>query len=250
MRRRYGTADAQGGEFWPVVADCFVGILAVFVFILLGYERPDPAIEDARAALRRELDRAKQQGLVYDYREGPSSVRIIYTADRLSFDECGWELPDDRAETVRSHLRLALFRKASISEIRIEGHADRRGVGACGGIRPYRDNLQLSQNRARAVYNALLGIQAQGSGGSLDDVLAGVEGPAPPEGLGYLRDLARTGRLYVAGLGGTKPLDPHDAAAAINRRVEVAIEFGAPAAYPVAGMVHGKQSGSDRRLSP
>jgi flagellar motor protein MotB len=240
MRRRVGAFPTQSGDFWPVVADCFVGILAVFVFILLGYERPDPSIEDARAALRRELDRAKQQGLVYDYHEGPSSVRIIYTADRLSFDACGWELPEQRAETVRNHLRLALFKKTSISEIRIEGHADRRGVGACNAIQPYRDNLQLSQNRARAVYNALLGIDANGAGGSLDDVLAGVEGSPPPEGLGYLRDLARTGRLYVAGLGGTKPLDPRDAAAAINRRVEIAIEFGAPAPQAGSGLMRGK----------
>lgn len=221
------------GNFWPVIADCFVGILAVFVFVLLGYERPDPVIEEARAALRLELDRAKEEGFVYDYQEGPSSVRIIYTAERLSFDACGWELPEERAETVRNHLRLELFRKASIREIRIEGHADRRGVAACTSVRPYRDNLQLSQNRARAVYNALLGIGQMDAGTSLDDLLAGLKGPPPPEGLAYLRELASTGRLYVAGLGGTKPLDQGDPAAALNRRVEIAVEFGAPT--PVGG---------------
>jgi flagellar motor protein MotB len=236
MRRRRSRDRGASENFWPVVADAFVGILAVFVFVLIGYQRRDPAIDEARAALTQELERAKQQGLVDRYTVGLAGVRIIYSADRLSFEPCGWDLPEESAEVIRNHLRSDLFKRASISEIRIEGHADRRSVSACPGITPYKDNLQLSQNRARAVYNSLLGLSALGATTALDDLLVGNDGPMAPPGLEYLRNLARAGRLYVAGLGGMKPLDAGDPAAAINRRVEIAIEFGKPAEPPGAGV--------------
>jgi hypothetical protein len=78
MRRRTA-GDDFGAAFWPVVADCFVGILAVFVFILLRSERPDLAIEKARDALRRELDRAKAENVVYDYTRRVPQAFVSFT---------------------------------------------------------------------------------------------------------------------------------------------------------------------------
>ncbi len=112
-----------------------------------------------------------------------------------------------------------------VERIQVEGHADKRSIEGCGQIVPYRDNLQLSQNRARAVYNALLGLLPTSPGG-LEAVLAGLpEAPPAPPGLQYVRALTAAGRVQVAGFGSTLPLDPDAPESEINRRVEIIVRF-------------------------
>ncbi len=93
-------------DFWPAVADFFVGILAVIVFVFIGHKPIDPQIEAFREELKTQLDRDKVSGLVREYDLRPSSVRIVYSAQALSFQTCEWKLPEEKANLVRAHLRL------------------------------------------------------------------------------------------------------------------------------------------------
>ena len=93
---------------------------------------------------------------------------------------------------------------------------------------PFLDNLQLSQNRARAVYNVLLGFAPETRVGLQE--LLNDEGKAPPapDGLEFLRDLAKGGCLEVAGYGDRHPRDKSDPDSPKNRRVEIVMEFREP----------------------
>jgi flagellar motor protein MotB len=224
--------DSETGEaeIWPVIADSFLGILAVIVFLFAGLSPPpDPGKEQFLKALTARFDGDKRAGDLLDFEVDSARVRLVYSADRLSFAQCEWSLAQGPAEMLRSHLRLFTANAPMIRDITIDGHADRDSAASCAHLQPYRDNVQLSQNRARAVLNVLLGLDATQAAG-LDDLLWKREGPAPPDGLEFLYDLARTGKLRVAGLGASTPLNAQDPKDPKNRRVELIISLHVRAA--------------------
>jgi flagellar motor protein MotB len=111
-----------------------------------------------------------------------------------------------------------------IRDITIDGHADRDSAENCARLVPYRDNVQLSQNRARAVLNVLLGLNSTQVVG-LDNLLWKAAASDTPPGLAYLYELARVGKIRVAGLGASIPLNASDPKDPQNRRVELVISL-------------------------
>jgi hypothetical protein len=222
MRR--GRRERADLDAWPAIADSFVGILAVVVFLFIGYRPPDPDVERFKNELRERFETARRQGILEDFRLSAYEARIVYSAESLSFETCDWQLPAHKAAVVQAHLRPFAQRSELIRLIRIEGHADRRSSESCTGVVPYRDNLQLSQNRARAVYNVLLGLAPKQQRG-LSAALEEGQDEGAPEGLAFLRQLNRQGRLQTAGFGDTLPRDPEAPENPINRRVEIVIAF-------------------------
>jgi len=153
-------------------------------------------------------------------------VRLVLTEETLSFPKCQWTFPDEKQKEIQELFRWIGTHGQLIRQIRIEGHADRKwqGVG-CSNVGPFLDNLQLSQNRARAVYNVLLGFAPEERTG-LYGLLNDDDGsPSPLVGLEYVRDLAKRGCLEVAGYGDRHPRDKSDPDSPKNRRVEVVLEF-------------------------
>lgn len=209
-------------DIWPVIADSFLGILAVIVLL---FSDATPEIEGKKEfleELRTQFARDEQSGQLMKAYVEPSYVRLIYAASQLSFDRCNWAIDEKPAEMLRRHLRMFTNNAKLIRDITIDGHADRDSAGSCKDLVPYRDNMQLSQNRARAVLNVLLGLEATKVAG-LDDLLSNSDDKARVPGLEFLYELASHGQIRVAGLGATIPLKPDNPKDPQNRRVELVI---------------------------
>lgn len=221
-RRRHHHDGAS--DFWPVVADSFISILAVYIFIA-SYNTP---INEKREAYKRllqeNLENERAAGFIDEFKIGNAEARIVYSDSALSFNPCEWNLPQRNAERIRNHLRWFGKHPQFIKRIQIEGHADRRSAASCDSVKPFRDNLQLSQNRARAIYNVLLGLEPTDCFG-LEHILRDDNTIPVPQGLAFIRTFNRQGRVQTAGFGDTLPRDRADSTSAKNRRVEIRIVF-------------------------
>jgi flagellar motor protein MotB len=235
MRSRPITEELN---FWPVIADSFVAILGVFVFLILlalsdlgrGTLQIPKWVTIAEERFVAKLEAEKQKGLLTFSKES-RSVRITLTDKDLGFAVCEWTVEPRVGARIRDLFRdLGQTLGSPISDIRIEGHADVMRAGQCQELKPWKDNLQLSQNRARGVLEAILDVPASESAAELDLVLSSaserlafVNGPAAE--LRYVREMFLGGRVSAAGFGSTKTLPglaPEDAR---NRRVVISVTF-------------------------
>ena len=237
MARRRGHGRLHF-DVWPVIADAFLALLAVVVVMASGRQPVDSEVDKLKSEIA-EKSHGEFAGLLADVELRTKWVRLVFSEDSLSFPKCRWSLPPEKEEQIHSLFRWIGDRRELLRQIRIEGHADRKWEGSgCKDIGPFLDNLQLSQNRARAVYNVLLGVSAESQTGLPELLNGGSTAAAVPEGLGYLRDLAKRGCLEVAGYGDRHPRDVSDPDSPKNRRVEVVLEFrelGSPGGVNAAG---------------
>jgi outer membrane protein OmpA-like peptidoglycan-associated protein len=212
-------------DAWPVIADLFLAVLAVVVVMASGRQPLDNEVEQFKRAIV-EKSRTEFSPVLADVEVRTKWVRLVLTEETLSFPKCQWTLPDEKQKEIQTLFRWIGTHGQLLRQIRIEGHADRKwqGIG-CSDIGPFLDNLQLSQNRARAVYNVLLGFTPEERTGLYALLNDDAGSPSPPKGLEYVRDLAQRGCLEVAGYGDRHPRDKADPDSPKNRRVEVVLEF-------------------------
>ncbi len=214
-------------DVWPVIADAFLALLAVVVVMASGKQPRSKAVEVFKQQIA-EKARGEFSSLLANVDMGQNWIRLIFSDETLSFETCQWDLTQEKQRDIQKLFRWLGERAEIVRQIRIEGHADRRRVRECPDLGPFKDNLQLSQNRARAVYNVLLGFSAEERDG-LQTLLDGEDGTVPlTEGLGYLREMARSGELEVSGYGDTRPRDKSNLDSPVNRRVEVVLELREP----------------------
>jgi outer membrane protein OmpA-like peptidoglycan-associated protein len=215
-------------DVWPVIADAFLALLAVVVVMASGRLPVDNGVEQFKKEIY-EKSHKEFSPVLADVEVRTKWARLVLTEETLSFPKCQWDLPTQKQQQIQALFRWIGDHRELLRQIRIEGHADRKWLGTgCGDVGPFLDNLQLSQNRARAVYNVLLGFTPEERVG-LYELLNDSPGlPAAPKGLEYLRDLAKRGCLEVAGYGDRHPRDKSDLDSPKNRRVEVVLEFREP----------------------
>jgi outer membrane protein OmpA-like peptidoglycan-associated protein len=215
-------------DIWPVIADAFLTLLAVTVVLASGRQPVDTDVENFKREIA-EKAHGEYASILSDVEVGGRWARLVLTEESLSFPKCQWSLPTEKQGQIRKLFQWIGERRGLLRQIRIEGHADRKWSGeGCGDVGPFLDNLQLSQNRARAVYNVLLGLAPEtrvGLQAILDDTN---NSPSVPVQMGYLRDLAKRGCLEVAGYGDRHPRDKLDLDSPKNRRVEIVLEFREP----------------------
>lgn len=223
-------------DVWPVIADAFLALLAVVVVMASGRQPVDAEVDN----LKREIvDKSHHEyaGLLAEAEIGTNWARLVLTEASLSFPKCEWTLPTEKQDQIHKLFQWIGQRRRLLRQIRIEGHADRQWSGeGCGDVGPFLDNLQLSQNRARAVYNVLLGFKPDARVGLQARLNDEGNSPSVPAGLEYLIDLARRGCLEVAGYGDRHPRDKSDPDSPKNRRVEIVLEFREPAALQTSSL--------------
>lgn len=229
-RNRVSQHDA-----WPVIADAFLALLAVVVVLASGRQPVDADVEQFKREIY-EKAHSDFRGVLADVEVRARWARLVLTEESLSFPKCKWTFPSEKQRQMLEVFRWIGERHQVLRQIRIEGHADQRWLGeGCGDVGPYLDNLQLSQNRARAVYNVLLGFEPETRVG-LQELLNGHNHVRPEvNGLEFLRDLARRGCLEVAGYGDRHPRDKTEPDSPKNRRVEVVLEFREPPGSRTSG---------------
>jgi outer membrane protein OmpA-like peptidoglycan-associated protein len=214
-------------DVWPVIADAFLALLAIVVVMASGRQPVDNEVEQFKKEIR-EKSHKEFSPVLADVEVRNKWARLVLTEETLSFPKCQWNLALEKQQQIQALFRWIGEHRGLLRQIRIEGHADRKWSGlGCNHVGPFLDNLQLSQNRARAVYNVLLGFTPEESVG-LYELLNDVGSTAAPLGLEYLRDLAKRGCLEVAGYGDRHPRDKSDLDSPKNRRVEVVLEFREP----------------------
>jgi outer membrane protein OmpA-like peptidoglycan-associated protein len=212
-------------DVWPVIADGFLAVLAVVVVMASGRQPVDNEVEQLKKDIVAK-SRGEFASLLADAEVRTKWARLVFTESSLSFPKCRWSLPVDQQEQVHELFRWIGNYRQLLRQIRIEGHADRKWEGlGCKDVGPFLDNLQLSQNRARAVYNVLLGSAPENPVGLHEILNSGPTSVQSPEGLQYVQDLAKRGCLEVAGYGDRHPRDTSEMDSPKNRRVEVVLEF-------------------------
>jgi len=223
MRNRHGHRWSHH-DVWPVIADGFLVLLVVVVVMASNRQPLDTEVEQLKKAIVQR-SRGEFAGILAEAEVRTKWARLVFTEDSLSFPKCRWSVPAEKQHQIHELFRWIGVHRNLLRQIRIEGHADRKweGVG-CKDVGPFLDNLQLSQNRARAVYNMLLGFAPENPTGLhelLNDPSTSVQSV---EGLEYVLSLAKRGCLEVAGYGDRHPRDA-DPDSPKNRRVEVVLEF-------------------------
>lgn len=212
-------------DVWPVIADAFLALLAVVVVMASGRRPVDEDVEKLKSEIDQKA-RGELARLLAATEHGTRWSRLVFTEDSLSFPKCRWSLPLDKQQQIHELFRWIGNRRQLLRQIRIEGHADRKWEGlGCRDVGPFLDNLQLSQNRARAVYNVLLGFAPEDPVGLHELLNDRLTSARSPEGLEYLLALAKRGCLEVAGYGDRHPRDASEPDSPKNRRVEVVLEF-------------------------
>src|SRR5712691_3646085 len=167
MRNRHGQRRSHH-DAWPVIADGFLALLAVVVVMASGRQPVDTEVEQ----LKKEIVQKSQgefAGVLADAEVRTKWARLVFTEDSLSFPKCRWSVPPEKQQQIQELFRWIGTHRQLLRQVRIEGHADSKWEGlGCKDVGPFLDNLQLSQNRARAVYNMLLGFAPETSVGLYD----------------------------------------------------------------------------------
>jgi outer membrane protein OmpA-like peptidoglycan-associated protein len=213
------TRSSSFPNVWPVVADFFVAVLAVFVFVEARAGRPDPELPRKLRAIRMQLLPLVQAQEVKEAQIEYPEARVVFSDQYLSFPPCGWDLTAEKATQVQRVLDLFDPVAQFISALSIEGHADKRRPTGCHDERgvSVRTNFELSQRRALSVYAALLHVETD----KVEDEEAfnGAE-------QGLVWGLRRRHRVLVAGYGDTRPWpDTPDPINEAHRRVEIKFSF-------------------------
>jgi flagellar motor protein MotB len=211
MRGRWGEEEVP--NFWPAVADVFIGFLALLLIVGLaayttatrhGQEPPQ-----AKREFRKRFEEAFAQGngkvvayaspTVID--EGFSEVRIYFPAQFL-FEPCRTELMTPAVAELTSLKNLFKALDEQILRVQITGHTDSdrpHPGGSCyqNGIRT---NWELSARRAITVLELL----------------------APDDESGL-----NPRKIWAAALGEYHPVIPasNEASKEKNRRIEVLVKF-------------------------
>jgi hypothetical protein len=201
------------------VADFFLAILAVFVFVEARAGRPNPELLRKLRAIQEQFTPLVHAEDVKEARIEYPEARVVLSDQYLSFPQCGWNLTGDKAVEVQRILDLFLPVARFISALSIEGHADKRRPTGCRDERgvSVRTNFELSQRRALAVYAALLNV-------AVDKVEEDETGGGAQSGIVW--GVRRRHRVLVAGYGDTRPWpDTPDPISEAHRRVEIKFSF-------------------------
>lgn len=217
MRSRWGEEEAP--NFWPAVADVFIGFLALLLIAgLAAYttatrrgEEPPPAKRDFQKEFEKVFadmaiglrGRASDRPVVTD--EGFSELSIYFPAKFL-FLPCHTDL-NSPAVAELTDLKV-LFRKfdSQILRVQITGHTDSDPPGGFCYQQGIRTNWELSARRAITVLELL----------------------APDDGSGL-----DPRKIWAAALGEYHPvvLGSDPTAKERNRRIEVLVRFREKQAY-------------------
>lgn len=208
------------GRYWPVVAEFFVSVLAVFVVLSSAVSQPPVVPPDVLQKVRGNLDRLKGRGLLDHYYEANDrEILMIYSTQYLGFDPCSWALASERAREVQESVRVLEGLGDHVARLSIEGHADERRPSGCKQMR-FGTNFELSQNRAMAVFAAMLGKTME----ELDEAAKEARDAMSerrPQSLTLVGTLTGRKRVVVAGYGATRPRVPENPEDERNRRVEL-----------------------------
>lgn len=169
----FGKRSATSAE-WLSVSDLMAGLMMVFLFIAISYMRPIIETQEAVKSIvvtwnETELDihRALKQEFEADLSRWDAELKkdltIRFRAPDILFDTGRANLKprfkEILAEFFPRYLRVLSDFRASIEEVRIEGHTSSVWQGANSEDDAYFLNMELSQSRTRSVLEYCLTLR-------------------------------------------------------------------------------------------
>ncbi len=210
--------SGYGGGLSLTVVDLFAGtLLAVFViFVIYVWLHRDP-VPRCYYRFQNHVNMVfeRQPDAFYDRPEFRFlRVRLVLNDSWLSFDPCLWVLSEEKQIQLRSFFEELITEdyRSCIESVRIEGHADTIRFSLANCVRthpnyarelrrvgPWADNTQLSQNRARTVFETL-------------------------KVLPFVDEMWSDHKIHIGGYGDSWPL-VGERESPLNRRVEIHLKF-------------------------
>jgi len=218
--------DFDDGRHWPVVAEFFVTILAVFVMLYAGSRQKDPELIQKVEAIQKALERDKAEGLIQEFKADDREVTLVYADHELGFPDCGWDIGEGVAPRIRAHMERFSDVEQYINLLQIEGHADSRRPRTCFRLR-FRTNFELSQTRAMSVFAALLDKPIEELDTVTDSTAVGATSSSAPVPLpsNLVGRLAARKQVLIAGFGATRLVEGAPPEDRRHRRVEIRVTF-------------------------
>jgi len=170
---------ADDGEHWLTVSDLMSGLMIIFLFVAITYLQPlankATELEAARERIREivvafnvdeeklasELERELARDLPrWGAELDRPTLTIRFRAPDLLFEQGEARLtPQFRRlldEFLPRYLSILHSTESSIEEVRIEGHTSSEWRGAANPTEAFFRNMDLSQQRTRAVLEVIL----------------------------------------------------------------------------------------------
>lgn len=174
-RGDFAPLEAEGEAFTPV-ADLMSGLMIVFLFISLLYMR-DVTLEKKRiqevAVAWHEMQRKIYDDLLEEFHDDlhrwkaeiEEATLAVRFREPSVFFETGSSLLTPRFREILTdffprYLQVLRRYREFISEVRIEGHTSSEWNGTDDRLDAYFFNMELSQNRTRAVLEFCLRMEA------------------------------------------------------------------------------------------
>lgn len=180
--RIFRTSHDDGEEHWISVSDLMAGLMIIFLFIAITYIRPILNERDAIkeiAVTWQESEVALYDRLNEEFKDDlprwnaeleRETLTVRFTEPEILFDSGRATLKPEfeyiLSDFFPRYLNVLSDFRDDIAEVRIEGHTSSEWMVATSGDEAYFHNMELSQNRTRAVleYALLLpGSSAQKS---------------------------------------------------------------------------------------
>jgi flagellar motor protein MotB len=210
------TSEADDGRYWPVVAEFFVSVLAVFVVLSSAVSQPPAVPPETLERVRTDLKQLKTRGLLDDFDATEREVLMIYSTQYLGFDPCSWALASEKAREVQESARVLERLGDRVARLSIEGHADERRPVGCKQMR-FGTNFELFTKPRDGGFAAMLGETMERPD---DAAREARDATGEPRSQSLIRSLTVRNRVVVAGYGATRPRVPNDPQDEGNRRVE------------------------------
>ncbi|MFC1491587.1 OmpA family protein [Nitrospinota bacterium] len=171
-------AKTRSGEHWVSISDLMSGLMVIFLFIAISYMKEVTADRDkimeiaiAWKETQLKLYQALKNEFEADLRRWRATLdretlSVRFHRPELLFDEGKSDIKDGFKEILRSFfpryvriLQLKNFRE-NIAEVRIEGHTSSEWSRNIVGDAAYFLNMELSQDRTRAVLEYCMKLPA------------------------------------------------------------------------------------------
>lgn len=165
--RIFRTSHDDGEEHWISVSDLMAGLMIIFLFIAITYIRPILNERDAIkeiAVTWQESEVALYDRLKEEFKDDlprwnaeleRETLTVRFTEPEILFDSGRATLKLEFEYILRDffprYLNVLFDFRDDIAEVRIEGHTSSEWMVATSGDEAYFHNMELSQNRTRAV---------------------------------------------------------------------------------------------------
>ncbi|NLD96492.1 MAG: OmpA family protein [Synergistaceae bacterium] len=178
MEKMLESDDGNGDAFTPI-ADLMSGLMIIFLFIALLYMR-DISREKERienvAVTWSEIQSSLYEDLFKEFRDDlpkwtaeidRATLSVRFSEPSVFFEAGSATLTPRFKEIILDffprYLNVLRAYKENISEVRIEGHTSSEWGGVDDPIEAYFRNMELSQNRTRAVLEFVLRMEKAGN---------------------------------------------------------------------------------------